>query len=155
MKTRNIALATMAIATISCASLANAAKNQAKTLYIFGFATSFNDSTAYITSVQQVDSAYITGKAKFLVSRDNYSAQLREYLEKQGAGYRTCTVFYDTNQKKAEKKWVKLFDKYSKKPTPKKVKNGQKTDETPTPWQVKQISNGNFSFQAIAPQEEQ
>ena len=144
MKTRNIALAAMAIATIGCASLANAAKNQAKTLYIFGFATSFNDS-----------SAYITGKAKFLVSRENYSAQLREYLEKQGAGYRTCTVFYDTNQKKAEKKWVKLYDKYTQKPKPKKVKNGQKTDETPTPWQVKQIANGEFTFQAIAPQEEQ
>lgn len=154
MKIRNIALAAM-VAASGFTTLANAAKNEASTVYMFGFASSFNDSTVYITSVQQVDSAYITGKAKFLVSRENYSYQLRDYLEQQGAGHRTCAVFYALNQKKAEKKWGKLFDKYSKKPTPKKVKNGQKTDAAPTPWQVKQISNGDFSFQAIAPQEGQ
>ena len=110
MKIRNIALAAMVVAT-GFTTLANAAKNEAKTVYMFGFASSFNDSTVYITSVQQVDSAYITGKAKFLVSRDNYSYQLRDYLEQQGAGYRTCAVFYATDQKKAEKKWVKLHDK--------------------------------------------
>lgn len=151
MKITKIALAALALASIS--SLAVTAKNEPKTTYIFGFAQSFNDSTVYITGVQQLDSAYIQGKGKFLVSRENYSYQLRDYLEQHGAGYRTCSVFYDTDQKKAEKKWVKLYDKYTAKPKAKKVKNGQKMDDAPTPWQVKQISNGDFSFQSIAPEE--
>ena len=124
MKITKIALAALALAGIS--SLAVTAKNEPKTTYIFGFAQSFNDSTVYITGVQQLDSAYIQGKGKFLASRENYSYQLRDYLEQHGAGYRTCSVFYDTDQKKAEKKWVKLYDKYTAKPKAKKVKNGQK-----------------------------
>ena len=89
MKIRKIALVSLALAGIC--SLAISAKNEAKTAYIFGFASSFNDSTVYFTSVQQVDSAYFTGKSKFLVGRDNYSYQLRDYLEQAGKGYKTKT----------------------------------------------------------------
>lgn len=151
MKITKIALAAMALIGIS--TLATSAKNEPRTAYIFGFASSFNDSTVYITSVQQLDSAYIQGKGKFLVSRENYSYQLRDYLEQQGAGYRTCCVFYDTDQKKAEKKWTKLYDKYTAKPKSKRVKNGQQKDDAPTPYQLKQVSNGEFKFQPIAPEE--
>lgn len=151
MKIRKIALAAMAL--IGFSTLATYAKNEPKTAYIFGFASSFNDSTVYITSVQQLDSAYIQGKGKFLVSRENYSYQFRDYLEQLGAGYRTCSVFFDTDQKKAEKKWNKLYNRYTAKPKSKKVKNGQQKDDAPTPYQVKQVSNGEFRFQAIAPEE--
>lgn len=150
MKIRKIALAAMALIG---STLATYAKNEPKTAYIFGFASSFNDSTVYITSVQQLDSAYIQGKGKFLVSRENYSYQFRDYLEQLGAGYRTCSVFFDTDQKKAEKKWNKLYNRYTAKPKSKKVKNGQQKDDAPTPYQVKQVSNGEFRFQAIAPEE--
>lgn len=150
MKIQKIALATIAIAGLT--SLAVSAKTEPKTVYMFGFASSFNDSTVYFTGVQQVDSAYITGKAKFLVNRENYSYQLRDYLEKEGAGNRTCSVIYDINQKKAEKKWNKLHDRYVSKPKAKKAKNGAK-DDAPTPYQVKNISNGEFRFLPIAPQE--
>lgn len=150
MKLQKIAFATMAIT--GFATLAASAKTEPKTVYMFGFASSFNDSTVYFTDVQQVDSAYLTGKAKFLVSRENYSYQLRDYLEQQGAGNRTCTVFYSPNQKKAEKQWAKLHDRYVAKPKAKKAKNGAK-DDAPTPYQIKNISNGEFKFQPIAPQE--
>ena len=122
---------------VGFSSMANAAKNDPKTAYIFGFASSFNDSTVYITGVQQVDSAYFVGKANFLVSRDNYSFQLRDYLEQQGAGYRTCAVIYDINKKKAEKKWLKLYSKYTRKPKAQRLKSGEKPKDLPTPWLVK------------------
>lgn len=147
MKITKIALASLALAGIC--SLAASAKNEAKTAYIFGFASSFNDSTVYFTPVQQLDSAYFTGKKNFLVSRDNYSYQLRDYLEQAGEGYKTCMVMYDLDQKKAEKKWNKLYLKYTQKPKAKKAKNGQQVDAAPTPYQVKTISNGDFSFKAI------
>lgn len=150
MKIRKIALVSLALAGIC--SLAVSAKNEARTAYIFGFASSFNDSTVYFTPVQQVDSAYFTGKSKFLVGRDNYSYQLRDYLEQAGEGYKTCIVMYDLDQKKAEKKWNKLYLRYTQKPKAKKAKNGEQVN-TPTPFQVKTINNGDFTFKAIAPAE--
>ena len=70
MKITKIALASIALACFS--SLSASAKNEVKTAYIFGFASSFNDSTVYFTDVQKVDSAYFTRKNKFLISRENY-----------------------------------------------------------------------------------
>ncbi len=48
----------MAIAAIS--SFTAHAKNDPTTAYMFGFASSFSDSTVYMTSVQRVDSVYLT-----------------------------------------------------------------------------------------------
>ena len=47
-------------------------------LYVFGIAASFNDSVVYITDIQQVDSAWMATKTKFLLGRNNYSNQLKE-----------------------------------------------------------------------------
>ena len=82
MKVTKIALAILALAGIG--SISSHAKNEPRTAYIFGFASSFNDSTVYFTDVQKVDSAYFTRKSKFLVSRENYSYQLRDYLTSHG-----------------------------------------------------------------------
>lgn len=149
MRISKITFAALAIAAVS--SLAVTAKNEAKTAYIFGFASSFNDSTVYITNLQKLDSTYFSNKGKFLVNRENYSYQLRDYLEQQGCGNRTCIVMFDTKQKNAQKKWAKLYDRYTKKPKAKKTKNGQQKDEAPTPYIVKRIDNSQFSFKAIEP----
>ena len=82
MKVLKIALA-LAIAAIS--SFTAHAKNDPTTAYMFGFASSFNDSTVYMTSVQRVDSVYLTHKKLFLDNRENYSLQLKEYLESRSA----------------------------------------------------------------------
>lgn len=160
MKITKFTLAALALACVS--SLAVAAKkdpkpkkgSKAKTAYIFGFASSFNDSTVYMTGVQELDSAYFQGKAKFLVSRENYSYQFRDYLEQHGAGYRTCSVFFGTDKKKVEKKLAKMFNKYTAIPKAKRLKTGQKSEDTPTPYQVKQVGEADFHFQSIAPNEE-
>ena len=89
MKVLKIALA-LAIAAIS--SFTAHAKNDPTTAYMFGFASSFSDSTVYMTSVQRVDSVYLTHKKLFLDNRENYSLQLKEYLESIGAPKRTCIV---------------------------------------------------------------
>lgn len=153
MKITKIALASIALACFS--SLSASAKNDVKTAYIFGFASSFNDSTVYFTDVQKVDSAYFTRKSKFLVSRENYSYQLRDYLEQQGAGKRTCIVMFDFDQKKAEKKWNKLYARYIQKPKAKKAKNGQQTNDAPSPYQVKTINPTDFHFSSVQPNDEE
>ena len=148
MKVLKIALA-LAIAAIS--SFTAQAKNDPTTAYMFGFASSFSDSTVYMTSVQRVDSVYLTHKKLFLDNRENYSLQLKEYLESIGAPKRTCIVIFDRNFKKAEKKWTKLHDRYTKQAKAKRLKNGEKPKDLPTPWQMKNIDESKFMFKAVEP----
>lgn len=148
MKVLRIALA---LAIVAISSLAAQAKVEPTTAYMFGFASSFNDSTVYITSVQKVDSVYLSHKNLFLEGRDNYSFQLRDYLESIGEPKRTCIVMFDRNFKKAEKKWTKLYERYTKKTKAKCLKSGEKPKELPSPWQVKSVDENKFTFKPITP----
>jgi hypothetical protein len=94
------------------ATITIAAANKAKTIYMYGFAASFNDSTVYFTEVQQVDSAYIDSKTKFLYSRHNYSYQLRDYLADNGFPNATCITLYALTRKDAEKKYLAFRKRY-------------------------------------------
>ena len=149
MKITKIAFASIALACFS--SLSASAKNDAKTAYIFGFASSFNDSTVYFTDVQKVDSAYFTRKSKFLVSRENYSYQLRDYLANIGEQHRTCMVEYNTDPKKLEKAWNKLYSRYAHN---QKKKNNQKQKSELPPFQIKKLTREQFQFQSVAPMDE-
>lgn len=150
MKLSKLALASIVAALLM--SLSVSAKNEMKRVYMFGIAASFNDSTVYFTAVQEVDSAWIYTKSnsKFLVGRENYSYQLRDYLESRGENNRTCVVFFGTNHKKLEGQWVKLHDKYTALPKKKKNKRG---GDKPA-YHVKVINNGEFFFKPIEPNEE-
>ena len=64
-----------------CMSVSLCAKVERTTVYMFGFSASFTDSVAYITDVQQVDSAYIDTKTDFLLDRVVYSDQLQVFME--------------------------------------------------------------------------
>ena len=81
------------------ASLSTFAENKARTVYMYGFAASFNDSTVYFTEIQQLDSAYVDSKTKFLYSRENYSYQLRDYLGAQGFKNATCITSFAMTRK--------------------------------------------------------
>ena len=95
------------------ATTAEAKPEKAKHLYMFGFAASFKDSTIYVTDIQGVEGCWIDSKTKFLKDRDQYSEQMRTYLEeKANQPGRVCVVFFATNKKKAEKQYVKLMKKY-------------------------------------------
>lgn len=132
-------------------SLSIQAKNEVRKAYIFGFASSFNDSTVYFTDIQEIDSAYFTSKNKFLISRENYSSQLREYLSGLGEEHRTCMVEYGFDQKKLQKAWEKLYARYSHN---QKKKNNQKQKSELPPFQIKHITKEQLAFQAVAPMEE-
>lgn len=108
MKSKKIilTLVTMLMATGAWAGL------RPKTIFVYGFAASFNDSTVYFTDIQQIDSAYIDSKTKFLYSRENYSYQLRDYLDKLGFKNATCTTSFAMTKKEAEKKYLTLRKKY-------------------------------------------
>ena len=140
-----------AIAATLLISLTVQAKNEVGKAYVFGFASSFNDSTVYFTDIQEVDSAWFTSKHHFLVSRENYSYQLRDYLTSIGEQHRTCMVEYNTDPKKLEKVWNKLYSRYAHN---QKQKNNQKQKSELPPFQIKNLNREQFQFQAVAPMDE-
>ena len=94
---------------------ATAKEKKVKRMYIFGVATSFNDSTAYFTSIQAIDSVTTVGKTKILSDKQEYSLQLKGYFQNQGDANRTCVTFNSTNRNKLEKTLQQLKLKYVKK----------------------------------------
>ena len=149
MKLAKLAFVSLAIALLF--SLTLQAKNEMRKAYIFGVATSFNDSTVYITDIQEVDSAWFTSKNKFLISRENYSYQLRDYLAKLGEEHRICMVEYAFDKKSADKAWNKLYNRYAH--NQKKKNNQKQTNELP-PFQIKKVMQEQFAFTGITPMQE-
>lgn len=86
--------------------------NKPAKVFMFGFAASFNDSTVCFTDIQEVDSAYIDSKTKFLYSRENYSYQLRDYLQSQNYVTPTCVTVFALTRKDIEKKYEQMRKKY-------------------------------------------
>lgn len=81
-------------------------------MYLFGLSASFNDTIVHITEIQSVDSALIDPNTKYLLGREHYSYQLRNYLAEQGMPQRTCIVFFNKSQKKIQKKYLKIKKLY-------------------------------------------
>lgn len=111
---KQLKLFLLAFLVMMTATSAEAKTVKVDNLYMFGFSASFKDSVVYVTDIQNVPQARINEK-KFLLDRDQYSYQLKNYLEETlQQPDRICLVIYDIDKKKAEKKYVKLMKKYKK-----------------------------------------
>lgn len=92
-----------------------AKKTKVPKMYIFGMAASFNDTIVHFTNVQELDSAWIDNKNNFLLTRELYSYQLRDFLaNSKQMPRRTCIVVANKNRKKLEKKFLKMKKIYTK-----------------------------------------
>lgn len=121
---------------LAVVSLCGWSANQPAKVYMFGFAASFNDSTVCFTEIQEVDSAYIDSKTKFLYGRENYSYQLRNHLTGLGFNTPTCITCFALKRKDVEEKYARLRKKYA---------NGK--------FIVKEVKALQFHFQTIRPEE--
>lgn len=84
-------------------------------MYMFGMAASFNDTIIHFTNVMEVDSVWIEKKNNFLLGRNYYSHQLRDYLAThEQLAQRTCITVFAKNRAKAEKKLLKMIRLYTK-----------------------------------------
>lgn len=99
-------------AVLALAAMGMSAAEKMQTVYIYGFAASFNDSTVYFTEVQQLDSAFVDSKTKFLYARQEYSYQFRDYLAQTGFANATCVTSFALTRKEAEKKYLALRKRY-------------------------------------------
>ncbi len=85
-------------------------------VFMFGFSASFKDSTVYLTDIQKLDSVWIESKGNYVLFRDEYSRQIKNYLAtNHSAPNRTCVVFYAFDRKKAEKQYLKMRNTYTSK----------------------------------------
>ncbi|MBO5185672.1 MAG: hypothetical protein J6B91_01290 [Prevotella sp.] len=104
--------------------------------YMFGFSAAFTDSVVYFTDIQAVDSVWIDTKSKFLLGRDNYSYQLKDYFTQQkNMPSRTCVVFFGKEKKDVEKKLLKMRKKY--------------TTKSKVPYDIRFLSADEFKFKGI------
>ena len=107
------------IAVLSMAStvsiMAKGGEELAQKMYVFGVSTSFNDSTVFFTEIMELEGAWVESKTGFIVSRDNYSYQLRDHLASKGYPKRTCIFISGKNLKDVTKKYDKLKSRYVKK----------------------------------------
>jgi len=129
----------LAVLLLTCMVGQTAAKSiQVPHLYMFGFSASFKDSVVYVTDIQDMKGVWIDNKTKFLLSRENYSHQLTDYLaNQQQQPNRICMVFYAKTFKKAEKLFVKLKKKYIG------------TKKNPAHYDMRFISQQEFRFETI------
>ena len=100
MKLRQVLI--IAVLLLGWVNSSNAKGYKPAKVYMFGFAASFNDSTVYMTNIQKVDAYLANDRTKFLANREDYSYQLRYYLQNNGlVSYPTCVTMYAENENKA------------------------------------------------------
>ncbi len=91
-----------------------AMKGRKQQVYMFGVATSMNDSLTIITDLQTVLANVMPNG--FISERSLYSLQLNNYLVgKQHRENMTCAVFFNKSKKKAEKKFQRVKKKFREK----------------------------------------
>lgn len=138
MKLFKILAVALGIATLCGTQHAEAKNKLVAKMYAFGVSTSFNDSTVYITDIQELDSAWVDSKTNFLLNREDYSYQMNSYFNGLGQKHRTCVIIYDVKRATLAKKFERAKKKYM-----------GKNDVN-----VKYLSDKDFHFTAVVPDTE-
>jgi len=113
MKYVSILFAVIVVFTL-CTASSLKKKDEPKVVYAFGVAASFTDTLVYYTDIQVLDSAQLT-KEGFLLKRDLYSYQLKNYLVDNNLQENsTCMVYFSDKKGKLDKEASKLMEKYKK-----------------------------------------
>lgn len=142
MKFLKYAIATTLFVVAAAANEMSAKGKMAPRVYMYGFSASFNDSIVFFTDVVTLDSAWMDTKTKFLLGRNNYAMQLKNYLaEKKSMPNRTCVVMFGTKRNKVEEDFMKMKRLYTE-----KAKKG---------YDVRNVPSTDFTFTPIDMSEEE
>ncbi len=95
-----------------CSSFSFKKKATNNDVYVMGISFCFLDSTIYFTEIQTISDVALTSEG-FLPQRDEYSYQLKSYLEGiDGDRNHTCVTFFSQKREKLQKKVSTLTKKY-------------------------------------------
>nr|WP_311454523.1 hypothetical protein [uncultured Prevotella sp.] len=138
MKLRQLLIVTALL--VGCVINGNAKGYRPAKIYMFGFAASFNDSTVYLTDIQTVNAYLVNNRTKFLANREDYSYQLRNYLQSNGLeAYPTCITMFAENEKDATKKYLKLKERYEK---------------SKKKYSIKSLKDSQFKYTPVEPDQQ-
>lgn len=138
MRLRQLLIVTALL--VGCVINGNAKGYRPAKIYMFGFATSFNDSTVYLTDIQTVNAYLVNNRTKFLANREDYSYQLRNYLQSNGLeAYPTCITMFAENEKDATKKYLKLKERYEK---------------SKKKYSIKSLKDSQFKYTPVEPDQQ-
>ena len=139
MRLRQLLIVTALL--VGCVINGNAKGYRPAKIYMFGFAASFNDSTVYLTDIQTVNAYLVNNRTKFLANREDYSYQLRNYLQSNGLeAYPTCITMFAENEKDATRKYLKLKERYEKSKKKYSIKSLKDSQFKYTPVELDQQS---------------
>lgn len=97
------------LAVSAMCSTANAKGDKNETVYLFGASFSFSDSVVYFTEIMPVDGAKLDKKTNFLLHRQYYSYELKDYMNfQENMPGRTSVVYFSTKRSKLEKTEARL-----------------------------------------------
>lgn len=138
MRLRQLLIVTALL--VGCVINGNAKGYRPAKIYMFGFAASFNDSTVYLTDIQTVNAYLVNNRTKFLANREDYSYQLRNYLQSNGLeAYPTCITIFAENEKDATKKYLKLKERYEK---------------SKKKYSIKSLKDSQFKYTPVEPDQQ-
>lgn len=138
MRLRQLLIVTALL--VGCVINGNAKGYRPAKIYMFGFAASFNDSTVYLTDIQTVNAYLVNNRTKFLANREDYSYQLRNYLQSNGLeAYPTCITMFAENEKNAIKKYLKLKERYEK---------------SKKKYSIKSLKDSQFKYTPVEPDQQ-
>jgi hypothetical protein len=138
MRLRQLLIVTALL--VGCVINGNAKGYRPAKIYMFGFAASFNDSTVYLTDIQIVNAYLVNNRTKFLANREDYSYQLRNYLQSNGLeAYPTCITMFAENEKDATKKYLKLKERYEK---------------SKKKYSIKSLKDSQFKYTPVEPDQQ-
>lgn len=138
MRLRQLLIVTALL--VGCVINGNAKGYRPAKIYMFGFAASFNDSTVYLTDIQAVNAYLVNNRTKFLANREDYSYQLRNYLQSNGLeAYPTCITMFAENEKDATKKYLKLKERYEK---------------SKKKYSIKSLKDSQFKYTPVEPDQQ-
>ena len=138
MRLRQLLIVTALL--VGCVINGNAKGYRPAKIYMFGFAASFNASTVYLTDIQTVNAYLVNNRTKFLANREDYSYQLRNYLQSNGLeAYPTCITMFAENEKDATKKYLKLKERYEK---------------SKKKYSIKSLKDSQFKYTPVEPDQQ-
>ncbi|WP_036894549.1 hypothetical protein [Prevotella sp. oral taxon 306] len=138
MRLRQLLIVTALL--VGCVINGNAKGYRPAKIYMFGFAASFNDSTVYLTDIQTVNAYLVNNRTKFLANREDYSYQLRNYLQSNGLeAYPTCITMFAENEKDATRKYLKLKERYEK---------------SKKKYSIKSLKDSQFKYTPVEPDQQ-
>lgn len=119
------------------ATSALARSGSEKTVYAFGYATCLGDTVAYLSEIQQLDSAKIDSKTKALEDCAAYSHQLEQTLRQRDGRHYTAAIFFTTDRKKIEKQFLRV------------KKTAQRTKSNTVGVKLESLTAQDFTFKPV------